>query len=532
MPKPKSDALFMLIKSLSKSEKRHFQMAHKNKDIKPPLFLQLFDVLDKTEIYDSEVLLTELPHVKKQQLSNLKTNLYDHILESVRWLSREKDIRIKIRKLIDYAQVLYNKSLYRQSLKMLGKAKTLANTHNEIELKMQVLEFEKVIEARHITRSIDNRAERLSEESQICLEQLNSLSNLSNLALNMYGMYLKMGHVRNEKEAWMLRTFFENNLEVSHIGGKRFSSRQNIKGVSIKGMSFYEKVNLYQAYAWYAYILQDFLLFYRYSQKWADLFEAYPIQRKSDPTLYLKAMNNLLTAHFFNQNYEKFYKILETTENFWRENRNNFNSNTETLAFVHVYTAKINKHFLEGSFKEGISLIPELKKELKKHQNHIDQHRVLVFYYKIACLYFGSGDNNKTVTYLNRIINLKIGNLRSDIQCFARILHLIAHYELKHYDLLEYLLPSVYNFLEKHKQMSLVLEEILKSLKSFNRVGIRGLRQAFVDLKERLEEVAQNPYERRFFLYLDVISWLESKIDKHPVQDIVQEKFVNRIPRI
>ncbi len=58
----------------------------------------------------------------------------------------------------------------------------------------------------------------------------------------------------------------------------------------------------------------------------------------------------------------------------------------------------------------------------------MDQHRVLVFYYKIACLYFGSGDNNNAIVYLNKIIQLRIGNLRADIQCFARILHLIAHY--------------------------------------------------------------------------------------------------------
>ena len=32
----------------------------------------------------------------------------------------------------------------------------------------------------------------------------------------------------------------------------------------------------------------------------------------------------------------------------------------------------------------------------------LDKHRVLVFYYKIACLYFGSGDNEKAIDYLNR----------------------------------------------------------------------------------------------------------------------------------
>src|SRR5690606_15792707 len=125
---------------------------------------------------------------------------------------------------------------------------------------------------RHITRSIENRAEHLSQESRQCIQQLNSLSRLSNLALNLYGMYLKMGHVRNEKESLMLRSYFEHNLPETDL----------------RKMTFYEKVNLYQAYSWYSYILQDFLMFYRYTQKWVDLFREYPLQKKTDPALYLK----------------------------------------------------------------------------------------------------------------------------------------------------------------------------------------------------------------------------------------------------
>ena len=48
-------------------------------------------------------------------------------------------------------------------------------------------------------------------------------------------------------------------------------------------------------------------------------------------------------------------------------------------------------------------------------------HRVLVFYYKIACLYFGSGNNEKAIDYLNRIINQK-ADLRNDLQCYSRLL--------------------------------------------------------------------------------------------------------------
>src|SRR5690625_4924489 len=116
MPKLKNDSLFTLVKSLSKTEKRHFRISHspakKNrvkqvpKQDKPPLYLQLFNVLDKSSYYKEKEILNQIPELKKQQLSNLKAHLYQHILETLRILSRQKDVRIHIRQLVDYAQVL------------------------------------------------------------------------------------------------------------------------------------------------------------------------------------------------------------------------------------------------------------------------------------------------------------------------------------------------------------------------------------------------------------------------------------------
>jgi len=336
------------------------------------------------------------------------------------------------------------------------------------------------------------------------------------LSLRMYGLYLKLGHARNERDGEMVKSFFESQLPA----------------LQHAHMSFYEKVYMYQASSWYYYILQDFVMYYRYTQKWVDLFRKYPSLQQTDMDLYIKAQHNLLTAHFYTSNSEKFKSALQDLEDFIRENQDNFHENTRTSAFVYLYTAKINRYFLEGTFSQGLEMVPELETEISNHTLKIDQHRVLVFYYKIACLYFGSGDNSKAIVYLNKIINLKIGNLRADIQCFARILHLIAHYELENYSLVEYLIKSVYHFISKHKDLGLVMEEIMKFLRRYIYANPKALRNAFVDLKDRLEQISQDPYERRSFLYLDIISWLESKIEGIPVQEVIHRKFVNKEKRI
>lgn len=39
-----------------------------------------------------------------------------------------------------------------------------------------------------------------------------------------------------------------------------------------------------------------------------------------------------------------------------------------------------------------------------------------------------------------------------------------------------------------------------------------------------LQKWENDPFEKRAFLYLDLISWLDSKIQNRPVQEIIMEK--------
>ena len=72
----------------------------------------------------------------------------------------------------------------------------------------------------------------------------------------------------------------------------------------------------YQAYSWYTFIIQDLLGFYRYSQKWVDLFEANTEMKNIESIQYVKGLHNLSTAHFVLSNYKKFEEVLQLFEEF------------------------------------------------------------------------------------------------------------------------------------------------------------------------------------------------------------------------
>src|SRR5258707_15883453 len=101
MPNRSVDALFMLIKTLKKSEKRNFKLYVKRNSLGGELkTTQLFDALDKMREYDEKQLLKN-KSIKKKQLSNIKAALYRQILGSLRVIKGENDVDIQLHEQMD-----------------------------------------------------------------------------------------------------------------------------------------------------------------------------------------------------------------------------------------------------------------------------------------------------------------------------------------------------------------------------------------------------------------------------------------------
>ncbi|MDP4579431.1 MAG: hypothetical protein NWS66_05585 [Saprospiraceae bacterium] len=517
MPKQKTDDLVTLINSLSRAEKRHFRLfVKRNQNSEDILFLQLFDFLEKKGEYDEDHILKKITEIKKTQLSNLKAHLYKQLLTSLRLLSTKSSQDIHIRELLDCARVLYNKGLYRQALDMLDKAKLKAKQAEFSSLSLEILEFEKHIEGQYITRSIEGRADIITNETIELLKVIKNNHQFSNLSLQLYGLYLKIGFVRNFKDYEMVKLFFNAKLP-------------NVPYVELDFMS---KIYHDQAHVWFYHMTQDFPYCYKYASRWVSIFEKNEEIILIHGILYLKGLHNLLTALFNMWQYDKYCEVLKKLLVFPDFYQLEKEMNMEGNYYLFKYNHLIKKHFLEGSFTEGIQIIPELMELIESDQYNWDNHRIMVFYYRIACLYFGAGENKNAITYLNLILNEKNSDYRTDIQIYARILSLIAHYELGNAQLVEYQVKSVYRFLSKMEELSAVHKEIFRFIRKLPRIQAAGIKEEFLSLRQRLEQLELDPYEKRPFLYLDIISWLDSKIKGKSVQEIVQQKSLDRRKKV
>lgn len=511
MPNKPSDILYQLIKSLEKSEKRHFKLyitrSSGNEDLK---IVKLFDTLDKLDSYDEKLILKKMKDVTKPQLSNLKSHLYKELLASLRLLKSTDSLDLQLNELYDSAHILYKKGLFFQSFRMLEKAKEVAKSNQKFFFLPLLLVLEKRMEALYVTDTFSGRIGELSDEANAANTKVDMITRLSNLALQVYGFFVTNGHARNEEEEQKVKKFFKLNLP---------SGSEHQQG-------FYERLYYYQSYSWYGFIRQDFLTYYRYCQKWVDLFEENPFMKRAETGHYIRGMHSLLNANYDLRNYDKFEIDLKTFEEFAETRRVQQNENFRVQTFVYIASAKINFYSITGNFEEGVKAVPEIEAKMKEYEVFLDKHRIMVINYKIAMLYFASGDFSTCIDYVQNIINHS-SDLRTDLQCYSRLVHLLAHYELGNLELMDSLTRSVYRYMSKMKNLTIIEEEMFRFFRNYFKFSRNERKPEFKKFLDNIKHLERNRFETRSMAYIDIISWLESKVEGKPMNEIIRAKYLN-----
>ena len=142
MSRTSSKELFDLIKSLNKLEKRYFKVfASRHVIGKENNYVRLFDLIERQSHHDEEKILRKAS-ITKKQLENWKRYLYKLILRSEENYHLENTSEKKIKHLILHTENLFNKGLYNQCLKLLGKAKQLAMKYEKHLLLVEILTWE------------------------------------------------------------------------------------------------------------------------------------------------------------------------------------------------------------------------------------------------------------------------------------------------------------------------------------------------------------------------------------------------------
>ena len=501
-----TDDLFQLIKSLDQSEKRYFKIfaTMHIKGSEENKYIMLFDAIDKQSEYDEDEIRKKFKNEKfLNQLHVAKNYLYNNILKSLRLFHSERSKLNELMDILRDVQILYEKSLYKQCRKLLDKAKKIAYTYEKHSHILAVLDWEKTL-AR--TSAYANTEEKdllgFYDEINETMEKLRNINEYWKLTMNSFLLRKKQGEIRDKAELKKFNEIIKHPLLQSENKATSFQSKTfyfNIKGL-------------------YYFTNKDYKNLLNHCKKLVDLLEANPLLMKEDN--YIASLYNLLLVQIELRQYDDALNTIKKLRD--------FKSNStamQTRIFVTSYDTEINLYLRTGEFEKGIPLIKEIEEGLKKFGEKLNKESEALFSFNIAYLYFGLGEYNNSLNWINKIINDKELTVREDIQCFARILNLLVHYELGNYDLIEYIMKSTRRYLSNKNKLNKFELITLNYIRKLINADIDDDKMyIYSEWKKELNAISDDILEIKAFEYFDFLSWLESKQGKKSFAQVVKEK--------
>jgi len=504
-----SNRLFVLIKSLNQAEKRYFRLWEQKNGASSTKYFKLFEEIEKQPEFDDMKLLERIPEIKSAQLSNLKAHLYRRLLQSLRQFEQDKTDEIQLRELIDYVQVLYNRGLYWQCEDIVAKTHKKIEKSGHLELKLELLKWEKLVLKRTLGQSYQQKIKRIVSEVADTNKKINLINKITNLAVELNAIYLKWGYIRNDQQF----------KEVISLFNRKLPKYQE------ENLSLYEHLSLYRLLTNYYNFLEEHEHARHYALKWLQLYDDHPEMKVSQMDDYLQALNQIMIIEYKRFAYKDFMKHRRRLRAIGRQYHKHKNLNIRLRIEKYIYVHEFNRIFMLGDFQIGVRLLSKIGEDLDAFIDRSDEHSRVVLYYKIACLYVGNSQFSEALEWLNRIQDETQEDLREDVLSFARILSLICHYELGHTEVLEYFIRSTFRFLMKKGDVNQYQKYILAFLRKLA-AGFKedDLIPEFNRLLRKLRPLQEARYEKRAFIYFDIISWLESKIANRKVREVIQEK--------
>jgi tetratricopeptide (TPR) repeat protein len=490
--------LFQLVKSLTKSEKRFFklssslQQGDKN-------YLKIFDLIEKQDVYDEEAIKeTFKGETFIRHLPSEKNHLYRLILKSLRSFYADSSISSVLRQEIKNVEILYKKALYKECRKFIARAKKLAIEHEKFYYWFELLNWEKtLLEEAFESGEFDVDLDKLLEEEQLVIDKLRNLAEYQMLYSRINYLYRSGGFTRNDEERKEVDKIAQHHLITGK--GTAISVRATSICYYIQGLC--NATN------------RDYPTAFDKFTRVKNILDQNPLIRKDLAKRYTLTLKHLMNCYLEGNNLDEAQKIINTMREI--VNEPGFGDVSVTVKiFTSTSIAELLIAERKGDYTKVLELADNLANSLDVYNDKLHKEQQIIIYYNLAYAYFGAGDYNKALRFINHILNDNEQILRQDIYSFARLFNLVIHYELGNYDLLEYVIKSTSRFFSKQVKDYEVEGIIITHLKKLMRTpNPADKRKVYLKAKEDMEKAFSIPAERVVLHYFDFLVWVNAKID-------------------
>jgi len=513
--KTPSDELFQLIKSLDTAEKRFFKIyASKNADETGSTnYVKLFDAIDGQEKYNEAEIKTKLR--KESFIRNLKKSknyLYHAIITSLEHCHSADSVDAQLQHLLLQTEILFEKKLFASVKKILLKAEKLAIEHERYPYLLSVLTWK-----RDLVRAEMNMEENL-------MGQLVDSFSEDFKYVESYKNQLEYRKLFLQTSVPFLGIHPISRSNLPHPEIKKMlkhpllASEKKAISLSAKKSYYYSLLSIYR-------ILGDFEKNYLYTKQWIECLEREANDLNTHAYDYMQAMVRLLVYQNILKKYDEHFLWYNKLNNFFQALPPKLKTKKAITLILKSHSVRLYHLRDSGKFSEAVKLINTIEEEEVEYEKLMDRDTLLSFYFISTAVFLISGQFKSALHWVNKLVNTNEKKVRPDLMEDAKMLSIIIHYELGNIDYLPYLVKSTFQALKKNSSVFKIDFAIVNFFQKhiLTLDGASDLTNAYVQLKKEIEIILKQPNEVKALSSFDYLEWVESKIRKCYISQIIKE---------
>lgn len=409
-----SPALFRLVNGLTQGERRYFyQYAHRYQ-LAAPNYYRIYEVLLEMPAWDANTfaeLLTE--RINAAHLPVLKHQLYERILDALDQYYRQRDPEEVIKQQLHQAYLLLRRDLGEAARKRFEKAKKKLVEQQMYHLWPAAMQLELLILERELRR-------RTATSS----------------AVDWQADYEEGLALLREQMAAAAAKFAAYEQHFRTLS----SSRTAHVFINPEPRTLIAQADQLQTRALHAFIDQKPSQARELNTILLRTLEQIPKGQKNIPERYLSAFYNWL----FDQLQLAQYSALRTGLVRLRElpKQKDFQHlrHLESRIFEWSYQLELNADLQQAAFSTAYQRLADLQQGLKVHGKRLSGPGFAGLHHLGGLIAFHAHDYQMALSFLQPLYQESRPQIARDIYRHARYLHLLCHYELAHFDLVENLL--------------------------------------------------------------------------------------------
>jgi len=503
----KLNSTIVLINSLSKSEKKHISTCFASSD-KSYFFIYSTIIknpqIDKTELKKNYCLL-----FSKGSFDISVHYLYNKLLELLLELRKNKDPYYDLLQKISAARMLYERSMFGESLLLLSECSDEANKYKFYDLLIitQKLELEYLLYLNFPNISEQELFHKQHQQDD-AIKNLRKIIDQSSLYGLLKHRIIYKGNIRTDDQKKMMSDLAVRELYLSASSDKdSFEISKNHQ--------------LFQA----NYLINEgsYSMALNSYKELNKLFEKNLPFLSNPPIYYMFVLEGTLANLRAIRQYDEIGYYLQKLKNLAKNTSSDFQLNVNCLIFQYELIPWLDK----GDFNRSLAIFSESGTALFDKISLLNPIRKTELILYTSLVYIGY----KRFKDARKIISHAILDNTTDylpIIRTLRIVRLITYYELKDFDLIASESQSLRRGLTLKKERNYRLEhKMLWFLNKQNLPIQMSLREKmWQKLEPELELLHKDSFENQILVIFDFTAWMKSKILKKDLAEVLQEKYI------